>query len=79
MRVSYRWLGLLVWVLASTHKTAQFISDIESPPWLIGLFAFHSIAAVACFWMKRQGVTIAGCGGFASVIGLRGSVLVLPS
>jgi hypothetical protein len=47
--------GLLVWVLASTHNTAQFISDIESPPWLIGLFAFHSIAAVACFWMKWTG------------------------
>ena len=45
--------ALLVWVLASTHKTEQFISDIQSPPWLIGLFAFHSIAAVACFWMKR--------------------------
>ena len=47
--------GLLVWVLASTHNTRQFISDIESPPWLIGLFAFHSIAAGACFWMKRTG------------------------
>jgi hypothetical protein len=47
--------GLLVWVLASTHNTAQFTSDIESPPWLIGLFAFHSIAAVACFWMKCTG------------------------
>jgi hypothetical protein len=47
--------GLLIWVLASTHKTAQFISDIESPPWLICLFAFHSIAAVACFWMKWTG------------------------
>jgi hypothetical protein len=45
--------GLLIWALASTHKTAQFIGDIESPPWLVGLFAFHSIAAVACFWMKR--------------------------
>ena len=45
--------GLLIWALASTQNTAQFISDIESPPWLIGLFAFHSIAAVACFWMKR--------------------------
>ena len=45
--------GLLVWVLASTHKTAQFIGDIESPPCLVALFAFHSIAAVACFWMKR--------------------------
>ena len=47
--------GLLVWVLASTHNTGQFIRDIESPPWLIGLFAFHSIAAVACFWMRRTG------------------------
>ena len=47
--------GLLIWVLASTHKAAQFIGDIESPPWLVGLFAFHSIAAVACFWMKRTG------------------------
>ena len=47
--------GLLIWVLASTQNTAQFISAIESPPWLIGLFAFHSIAAVACFWMKRTG------------------------
>ncbi len=47
--------GLLVWVLASTHNTEQFVSDIESPPWLIGLFAFHSIAAVACFWMKWTG------------------------
>ena len=47
--------GLLVWVLASTHNTAQFISDIESPPWLIGLFAFHSITAFACFWMRRTG------------------------
>jgi hypothetical protein len=47
--------GLLVWVLASTHSTAQFISDIESPPWLAGLFAFHSIAAIACFWMKWTG------------------------
>ena len=45
--------GLLIWVLASTHKTAEFIGDIESPPWLVGLFVFHSIAAVACFWMKR--------------------------
>src|SRR5450631_759760 len=45
--------GLLIWALASTHNTAQFIGDIESPPWLVGLFAFHSIAAVACFWMKR--------------------------
>jgi hypothetical protein len=47
--------GLLIWLLASTQKTAQFVSDIESPPWLIGLFAFHSIAAAACFWMKRTG------------------------
>jgi hypothetical protein len=47
--------GLLIWVLASTDKTAQFVSDIQSPPWLIGLFAFHSIAAVACFWMKWTG------------------------
>ena len=45
--------GLLIWALASTHKTAQLIDDIESPPWLLGLFAFHSIAAAACFWMKR--------------------------
>ena len=45
--------GLLIWALASTHNTAQFIGDIESPPWLVGLFVFHSIAAVACFWMKR--------------------------
>jgi hypothetical protein len=45
--------GLLIWALASTHNTARFIGDIESPPWLVGLFAFHSIAAVACFWMKR--------------------------
>jgi hypothetical protein len=47
--------GLLVWVLASTHNTEQFVSDIESPPWLIGLCALHSIAAVACFWMKWTG------------------------
>jgi hypothetical protein len=47
--------GLVVWVLASTQNTEQLISDIESPPWLIALFAFHSIAAVACFWMKRTG------------------------
>ena len=47
--------GLLIWVLASTRNTAQFISEIESPPWLISLFAFHSIAAVACFWMKSTG------------------------
>jgi hypothetical protein len=47
--------GLLVWVLASTHDTAQLIDDIQSPPWLIGLFAFHSVAAVACFWMKAAG------------------------
>src|ERR1035438_9569054 len=47
--------GLLVWMLASTDKTAQFVREIESPPWLIGLFAFHSIAAVACFWMKWTG------------------------
>ncbi len=53
MRRWYRWLGCSIWALASTHKTAQFIGDIESPPWLVGLFAFHSIAAVACFWMKR--------------------------
>jgi hypothetical protein len=46
--------ALLVWMLASTHNTEHFISDIQSPPWLIGLFAFHSIAAVACFWMKRS-------------------------
>jgi hypothetical protein len=45
--------GLLIWALASTHKTAKYIGDIESPPWLVGLFVFHSIAAVACFWMKR--------------------------
>jgi hypothetical protein len=47
--------ALLIWLLASTHKTTQFISDIQSPPWLIGLFAFHSIAAVACFWIKWTG------------------------
>jgi hypothetical protein len=47
--------GLLVWVLAATHNAAQLISDIQSPPWLIGLFAFHSVAAVACFWMKSTG------------------------
>lgn len=47
--------GLLIWVLGSSHRTAQFVSDIESPPWLIGLFAFHSIAAMACFWMKWTG------------------------
>src|ERR1700693_3276027 len=47
--------GLLIWVLASTHNAAQFINDIQSPPWLIGLFAFHSIAAAACFWMKSTG------------------------
>src|SRR6266700_322571 len=47
--------GLLVWVLASTQNAAQLITDIESPPWLIGLFAFHTIAAVACFWMKSTG------------------------
>jgi hypothetical protein len=44
--------GLLIWALASTHNTAQFIGEIESPPWLVGLFAFHSLAAAACFWMK---------------------------
>lgn len=48
-------VGLLVWLLASTHNTAQFISAIESPPWLISLLAFHSIAAAACFWMKWTG------------------------
>jgi hypothetical protein len=47
--------GLLVWVLASTKNTEQLISNIESPPWLVGLFAFHSITAAACFWMKRTG------------------------
>ncbi len=47
--------GLVVWVLGSEQNTEQFISNIESPPWLIGLFAFHLIAAVACFWMKRTG------------------------
>src|SRR5579863_263496 len=47
--------GLLVWVLASTQNTAELISALESTPVLIGLFAFHSIAAVACFWMKRTG------------------------
>ncbi len=47
--------GLLVWVLASTQNTAELISALESTPLLIGLFAFHSIAAVACFWMKRTG------------------------
>jgi len=31
---------------------AALINDIQSPPWLIGLFAFHSVAAVACFWMR---------------------------
>src|SRR5258708_33150598 len=52
--------GLLVWALASTRKTAQFIGAIEPPPWLLSLFAFHSIAAVACFWMKRtQGYDLA--------------------
>jgi hypothetical protein len=47
--------GVLVWMLASTRNSPQFIRHIESLPWLIGLFAFHSIAAVACFWMKRTG------------------------
>jgi hypothetical protein len=47
--------GLLVWILASTRSSPQFIRHIESLPWMIGLFAFHSIAAVACFWMKRTG------------------------
>lgn len=45
--------GLLIWMLAWTQNTARFISAIESPPWLIGLFAYHSIAAGVCFWMKR--------------------------
>lgn len=47
--------GLVVWVLASEQNPEHLISNIESPPWLIGLFAFHFIAAVACFWMKRTG------------------------
>ena len=47
--------GLLVWVLASAHNAARFINEIESPPWLISLFAFHSMAAAACFWMKSAG------------------------
>ena len=47
--------GLLVWVLSSTHNAARLINDIQSLPWLIGLFAFHSVAAVACFWMKSTG------------------------
>ena len=45
--------GLLVWVLASARNTADLISALESTPLIIGLFVFHSIAAVACFWMKR--------------------------
>jgi hypothetical protein len=45
-------VALLIWALASTHNAAQFIGDIESPPWLVGLFAFHSLAAAACFWMR---------------------------
>jgi len=44
--------GLLIWLLASTHDTAQYVADIESLPWLISLFAFHSISAGACFWIK---------------------------
>jgi hypothetical protein len=47
--------GLLVWVLASTHNAAQLINAIQSPPWLIGLFAFHSVSAIACFWIKSTG------------------------
>jgi hypothetical protein len=47
--------GLLVWVLASARNTTRLISTLESTPLIIGLFAFHSIAAVACFWMKRAG------------------------
>jgi hypothetical protein len=47
--------GLVVWVLGLEQNTEQLVRNIESPPWLIGLFAFHSIAAVACFWMKRTG------------------------
>ena len=47
--------GLSVWLLGSTENPGRFVSAIESPPWLIGLFAFHSIAAVVCFWMKRAG------------------------
>jgi hypothetical protein len=44
--------GLLIWILASEQHSEQLISDIESLPWMVGLFAFHSFAAVACFWMK---------------------------
>ena len=47
--------GLLVWMLASARNTAELVSELESTPLIIGLFAFHSIAAVACFWMKRTG------------------------
>ena len=47
--------GLLVWVLACAPNTAELVSALESTPLIIGLFAFHSIAAVACFWMKSAG------------------------
>jgi hypothetical protein len=47
--------GVLVWVFASTQDTAELIGAIESTPLLIGLLAFHALAAVACFWIKRTG------------------------
>lgn len=47
--------AILAWLLARSQSPDQFFSTVGSARSLIALFAFHAVAAAACFWLRRTG------------------------